>query len=88
MGIEDAISVTYDALMIIIKISLPTLLITTAIGLVITLFQSVTHIQDATIQQNLKIIGTIVILFITAPAIFIALRDFTLVIFDRMMHLP
>ncbi|MCW2247175.1 flagellar biosynthetic protein FliQ [Azospirillum fermentarium] len=88
MGIEDAISVTYDALLIIIKLSLPTLLITTGIGLVVTLFQSVTHIQDATIQQNLKIIGTIVILFISAPAIFMALRDFTLLMFDRMMHLP
>lgn len=88
MGIEDAISVTYDALMIIIKISLPTLLITTAIGLVVTLFQSVTHIQDATIQQNLKMAATITILFITAPVIFMALRDFTLLIFDRLMHLP
>ncbi len=88
MGIEDAISVTYDALMIIIKISLPTLLITTAIGLVVTLFQSVTHIQDATIQQNLKMAATIAILFITAPVIFMALRDFTLLIFDRLMHLP
>lgn len=88
MGIEDAITATYDALIIIIKIALPTLLITTGIGLVVTLFQSVTHIQDATIQQNLKMAATIVILFATGPAMFVALRDFTLVIFDRIMNLP
>ena len=88
MGIEDAIGATAEALIVIIKITFPTLLITTAIGLVVTLFQSVTQVQDQTIQQNLKIAATLGVLFVTIPAIIIALRDFTLVIFDRitMLH--
>ncbi|HYG89791.1 MAG TPA: flagellar biosynthetic protein FliQ [Azospirillum sp.] len=87
MGIEDAIGATYEALMVIIKITFPTLMITTGIGLVVTLFQSVTQVQDQTIQQNLKIAATLGVLFVTIPAIIIALRDFTLVIFDRITTL-
>lgn len=87
MGIEDAIGATAEALMVIIKITFPTLLITTAIGLVVTLFQSVTQINDQTIQQNLKMAATFAILFATVPAIIIALRDYTMVIFDRIANL-
>ncbi len=88
MGIEDAIAATTQALMVIIKITFPTLLITTAIGLVVTLFQSVTQINDQTIQQNLKMGATFAILFATIPAMIIALKDFTLVMFDRIGALP
>ncbi|WP_448190244.1 flagellar biosynthetic protein FliQ [Azospirillum sp. sgz301742] len=84
MGIEDAIAATVEALMVIIKITFPTLMITTGIGLVVTLFQSVTQINDQTIQQNLKMAATFAMLFATVPAIIIALREFTLVIFDRI----
>lgn len=84
MSIADAIGATYEAIMVIIKMTFPALLITTAIGLVLTLFQSVTQIQDQTLQQNLKIFATIVILFVTAPALYIALHDFTMIIFDRI----
>ena len=87
MGIEDAITATVEALMVIIKMTFPALMITTAIGLVVTLFQSVTQINDQTIQQNLKMAATFAILFATIPAMIIALRDFALVIFDRIGNL-
>lgn len=84
MGTDDAIAATIEALMVIIKITFPSLLITTGIGLIVTLFQSVTQINDQTIQQNLKMAATFAILFATAPAIIIALMDFTAVVFDRI----
>jgi flagellar biosynthetic protein FliQ len=84
MGIEDAISATTEALMVIIKVTFPTLMITTAIGLVVTLFQSVTQINDQTIQQNLKMAATFAILFATVPAMLIAIRDFAMLMFDRI----
>ncbi|AWK86177.1 flagellar biosynthetic protein FliQ [Azospirillum thermophilum] len=87
MGIQEAIGVSYEALIVIIKITFPTLAITAAVGLVMTIFQSVTNINESTLQQDLKIFGTLLILFITAPAIYIALRDYTLVIFERIAML-
>lgn len=87
MGMEDAITATIEALMVIIKMTFPALMITTAIGLVVTLFQSVTQINDQTIQQNLKMAATFAILFVTIPAMIIALRDFTMLMFDRITAL-
>ncbi|MGQ9369126.1 flagellar biosynthetic protein FliQ [Azospirillum sp. ST 5-10] len=87
MGVPEAIAASYEALIVIIKISMPALLVSTAIGLVVTLFQAVTHIQDPNLQQQLKIFATIAVLFVTAPAIYIALHDYTMLIFDRIANL-
>ena len=84
MGIEEAVGVSYEALIVIIKITFPTLLITTALGMLLTLFQSVTHINESTLQQDLKIFATLAILFVTGPAIYLALRDYTHLIFERI----
>ncbi len=87
MGIEGAIGATYEALIVIIKITTPVLLVTTVLGMVLTIFQQATNINESTLQQDLKIFATLAILFITGPAIYIALRDYTLVIFDRIAGL-
>ncbi|WP_448202815.1 flagellar biosynthetic protein FliQ [Azospirillum sp. sgz302134] len=87
MGIEEAIGVSYEALIVIIKITTPALVITTVLGLLLTIFQQVTNINESTLQQDLKIFGTLAILFVTGPAIFIALREYTLLIFERITAL-
>ncbi len=88
MGIDEAIGVTYEALIVIIKITFPALAITTGLAAALTIFQSVTNINESSIQQDLKIFATLAILFVTGPAIYIALRDYTLLIFERiaMLH--
>ncbi|WP_246337941.1 flagellar biosynthetic protein FliQ [Azospirillum oleiclasticum] len=84
MGIDEAIGVTHEALMVIMHLTMPILLVTTAIGMVLTIFQSVTHINETTLQQDLKIFVTLLMLFIGAPLLYDALRDYTLVVFDRI----
>lgn len=87
MGIEEAIGVTYEALIVIIKISLPTLALTAALAGLLTIFQSATNINESSLQQNMKIFTTLAVLFVTGPAIFIALRDYTTLIFERIAML-
>ena len=84
MGIEEAIGASYEALIVIIKITTPALVVTTVLGLLLTIFQQVTNINESTLQQDLKIFATLAVLFVTGPAIYIALRDYTLVIFERI----
>lgn len=88
MGIEEAIAVTYEALIVIIKISFPALAITTALAAGLTVFQSVTNINESSLQQDLKIFTTLAILFVTGPAIYLALSEYTTLIFERiaMLH--
>jgi flagellar biosynthesis protein FliQ len=87
MGIDEAIAVTYEALIVIIKITFPILATTAALAAGLTIFQSVTNINESSVQQDLKIFSTLAILFVTGPAIFIALRDYTLIIFERIAML-
>jgi len=82
MGEDEAIAVSREALNLIVDMSLPTLLITAALGLLVTIFQAVTRINDSTLQQELKIFLTAAILFITAPALYQSLR----VYFDLVME--
>ncbi len=88
MGIEEAIAVTYEALIVIIKITFPALALTTALASGLTVFQSVTSINESSLQQDLKIFATLAILFVTGPAIYFALNEYTTLIFERiaMLH--
>lgn len=86
-GVQEAISVSYEALLICIKLTLPTLIVTTAIGLVMTIFQAVTQINESTLQQDFKIFAVLAMLFIEAPILYYALKEYTLLAFDRINSL-
>lgn len=56
MTVEAVADMTKDALFLIIKVSLPILLISLIIGLIISIFQTVTSIQEQTLTFVPKII--------------------------------
>lgn len=87
MGIDEAIAVSHEALMVILKISLPPLGITAVLSAGLMLFQSATNINEASLQQDTKFFATLLILFVTGPAIYLALRDYTGIIFERIAML-
>ena len=56
MTIDDVTAVAGDALYLIIKTSAPVLLVSLVIGLIISIFQTVTSIQEQTLTFVPKII--------------------------------
>lgn len=56
MTVEAVADMTKDALFLIIKVSLPILLISLIIGLIVSIFQTVTSIQEQTLTFVPKII--------------------------------
>lgn len=56
MTIDAVADITRDALYLIIKVSLPVLLVSLIIGLIISIFQTVTSIQEQTLTFVPKII--------------------------------
>ncbi len=62
--LEDINSIVSEALMLIIKISLPVLLTSMIIGLVISIFQTVTSIQEQTLTFVPKVIGVFAMIMI------------------------
>ena len=65
MTIDNVIQIASRALYLIIKVSLPVLLVSLIVGLVISIFQTVTSIQEQTltfVPKILAIFGSIIIL--------------------------
>ena len=57
MSVETVIDIASKALFLIIKVSLPVLLVSLCVGLIISIFQTVTSIQEQTLTFVPKIIA-------------------------------
>ena len=57
MTVDDVSMITQEALFLIIKVAAPVLLISLVIGLLISIFQTVTSIQEQTLTFVPKILG-------------------------------
>lgn len=60
MTIDEIVAIANSALYIVIKTSTPVLLVSLVIGLAISIFQTVTSIQEQTLTFVPKIIGVFV----------------------------
>ncbi len=56
MSVDLVMDIARDALFLIIKVSLPVLLVSLCVGLIVSIFQTVTSIQEQTLTFVPKII--------------------------------
>ena len=60
MGIEEVTAVSSEALYLVIKVAAPVLLVSLVVGLIISIFQTVTSIQEQTltfVPKTLIVLG-------------------------------
>ena len=76
-----------DALWLILVLSLLPLLASLVVGLVVSLFQALTQIQEQTLTFVPKIIATILVIMITAGWMMDTLREFAINAFDMMLKI-
>ena len=67
MSIDDVTAVAGEALYLIIKMAAPVLLVSLVVGLIISIFQTVTSIQEQTLTFVPKIICVFVALILFGP---------------------
>jgi len=78
------LEVARDAVIVILKIGTPIMLISLIVGLVISLFQALTQIQEATLTFVPKILVVFVSLLLLAPFMLHTLTDFTEQLMQRI----
>ncbi len=66
-----------QALVTVLKLSAPLLLVSLAIGLIISLFQTLTSIQETTLTFVPKLVGVFVVLMLSGAWILKTLEEFT-----------
>lgn len=76
MTVEGVAEIAGRALSLIIKVSMPVLLVSLCIGLLISIFQTVTSIQEQTLTFVPKIIGIFVTLILLGPWMMNAIVEF------------
>lgn len=87
MGEAEILQISNDAIIVLLKISLPIMAIALSVGLTISLFQALTQIQEMTLSFVPKIVAIFVSLIFLLPYIFATLYEFTQSLHERIIGL-
>ena len=85
MTSEAAVEMIRDGLFLILKCALPVLLVSTVIGLIVSILQTITSIQEQTLAFIPKIIAVFVAILIFGPWM---LRIMTEYLTNILVNLP
>lgn len=83
---SEAISIMHTAALLIVQLAGPILLISMAVGVLISILQAATQINEQTLTFVPKLILIGVILLLTGAAMLELLQDFSRQIFDMMLR--
>lgn len=83
MTIGDVIDITSQAIWLIIKCAAPMLLTSLIVGLIVSIFQTVTSIQEQTLTFVPKILTVFLVLILTGNWILNNIVDFIRDIYSR-----
>ncbi|WP_180357618.1 flagellar biosynthetic protein FliQ [Streptomyces sp. NP160] len=78
------IDIAVQAMIIAAKLSAPMLLVALSIGFIVSLFQSVTQIQEPTLSFVPKAVGVAVVLVVAGNWMLAEMNEFTTGLFDRI----
>ena len=79
------LEVSRDAVIVVLKVGTPIMLISLIVGLIISLFQALTQIQEVTLTFVPKILLVFVSLLVLAPFMLHVLTDFTEQLMQRIV---
>ncbi|MFI4917238.1 MAG: flagellar biosynthetic protein FliQ [Phycisphaerales bacterium JB060] len=82
MGGDWLVELVRDVLLLVLRVGGPVLIAGVVIGLVISLFQSLTSIQDQTLSFVPKILGMLVVSLLLLPWMVMQLVEFTVEMFQ------
>lgn len=85
MNDVDIAGLIREGMMVVLKLGGPLLLIALAVGLLISILQAVTQINEATLSFVPKVIGLGLALILLGPFMFATLQSYTYLLLDRLV---
>lgn len=80
---NDIVSITMEALWLVLLLSAPPIIAASAVGLLVAIVQAATQLQEQTLQYTLKFFAVVITLFVTAGLLAGSLFTFTDTIFSN-----
>ncbi|HIK73116.1 MAG TPA: flagellar biosynthesis protein FliQ [Alcanivorax sp.] len=84
---ETVMSIAYQAMMVTLYLGAPLLITALLIGLLVSLFQAATQINEMTLSFIPKILGVFAVLIIAGPWLLSLITDFTRTLFQNIPFL-
>ena len=76
MNAQAALTFAQEALLLLLTISLPVLLTVMVVGLVVSIFQAVTQINESTLSFVPKMVAAVVVFAVAGPWMISTIVDF------------
>jgi flagellar biosynthetic protein FliQ len=87
MSPEQVMNIGRDAMEVTLMVAAPILLMTLVIGLVISIFQAATQINEATLSFIPKLVGVFIALVFAGPWMLTTLVDYMRIVFSTLPSL-
>lgn len=87
MDHSTILSLTMRALTLVLILSLPPIIVAASVGILVSLIQAVTQVQEQTISFAVKLIAVIITIILTARWVGGELFNFSLDLFDNFPYL-
>lgn len=83
----EILNLASRALMLVLMLSLPPIVVAAGVGVLVSLVQALTQIQEQTLGFAIKLIAVVITLFATASWLGSTLIEYTLLIFTTFPNL-
>jgi flagellar biosynthesis protein FliQ len=87
MSTDVVIELTTGAVQLALKVALPLLLVGLGVGLLVSIFQAITQIQEQTLSFIPKILATVAVLVVGGPWMLDQLLSYTAELWGRIPEL-
>jgi len=67
MGYDQVVDLASQGLMMCLVLSLPAVVVSAGVGLLVSFIQAITSLQDQSISQGVKLLAVTVTVFVAAP---------------------
>jgi type III secretion protein S len=71
------------AILLVLLLSMPPIIVATVVGVLVSLIQALTQIQEQTLPFAIKLVAVVVVMIATAPWLGAQMQEYTLRIFDQ-----
>jgi flagellar biosynthetic protein FliQ len=84
MNIEQSVDILRDLVTVALTVASPILIVAVSVGVVVSLLQAVTSIQEASLSFIPKVVALGITMVVVAPWILKTLMDFTMLFLNRL----
>lgn len=87
MEAPEIIDICREAIYVLMVVAAPVMLASLIVGLIVSLFQALTQIQEATLTFVPKVVSMLLVLGLSLPFMLQHLTDFTHKLTEKIVHI-